>query len=105
MSFPFQLSSLLPFLQYAPDFVQSRFPSCLLGMIIGYTIMLFFWGRGEYPEAPHSFFDRLKSISFTLAVCWAMTRLFRNLLQRVLPVFDSPSPAASPTVEKVGDEE
>lgn len=76
-------------LSYAPDFILARFPSVVMGIIVGYVFMLTFFGSGAYDEAPKSFLSRLMWVGITVAICQASARLLRYGLQSTSAYFNA----------------
>lgn len=94
------LSSVLPLIiPQAPNFVLSRFPGFILGVISGYVFMLLFFSSGSYPgAATKSFFSRLFSVVITLSIAYILSLLCRRLIKQahrhVLdPLLSSSSPS------------
>ncbi|KAK7194332.1 hypothetical protein NESM_000348400 [Novymonas esmeraldas] len=72
-------------LQYAPQFVLSRFASVVMGVIVAYGVLLFFLGHPP-------FFQRVAELALMMSVGYGGARGARRGIARLVYLIDGTAP-------------
>jgi hypothetical protein len=78
---PKQITSSM--LGCAPQFVLTRFPSVIMGVIVAYGVLLFFLGQPP-------FFQRVGELGLVMAACYYAARGVRYAMMRVAAFVEGP---------------